>query len=284
MCLLLIVVSSKRFDLEADSDAPLLFRSTLNSENFSHMNPPFIPSLFWLCLGAYVPAHTMVNITLVGTVIKLSKSHSDLPSTDTVVREGVVRVQPNEIITVLSKYPTHKIFWTGFNLNCLMQPLIVFYVEHFSVTCASNNCSGSTFDQILISEGDGWNLEKSRFIAPQSGIYVFSVSVVLLKRDIASCTALNLHKNSQVVQMSQAGVTDLMTTGEDLLTQSHLMLLNAKDEIFITINDGKTDANPFFNDSTNLQISFSGFYYNLAAGNRVRKLCHLVFKLLQLRV
>ena len=204
----------------------------------------------------------MVEINLVGTVMNILKTHTDLPNTDVMSREGIFRVLPTNEIFVSSKYPTVKIFWIGFSLNNIMKPLIAFYVSRSFSSRLIHQYSGIAFDKILVNEGGAWNPLKHCFGVPESGIYLFTASMALLKSAIVSCATINLHKNFEIVKQIQSGITDLMTSGEDLLTLSYMALVNINDEIFVT-----TQA---YNDLKYLQISFSGFFYSQQATQRVR--------------
>ena len=220
-------------------------------------------------LSTTVPAHTMVEITLVGSVMNILKTHTDLSKTDTVSREGIVRILPTNEVFVTSKYPIHKVFWAGFSLNNMMKPLIAFYVARSFFSGSTNQHSGIAFNEILVNEGDAWNPVKHYFKVPENGVYIFSASMVLLKNAIASCATISLHKNFEIMKRVKSGITDLMTSGEDLLTLSHLTLLKTKDEIFVTAQA--------YNELKHLQISLSGFFYSPQAMQRVRSY-HYYFK------
>ena len=228
------------------------------------LSRPSEPTLYWFYLGTTVPGRTRVNIFLSGTVMNIVKSHTDLANTDTMSTEGIVRVLPTNEIFLSSLYPLHEVVWTGFSLNDMMQPLIAFYVARFVPDRSTDKHNGLlAFNVILINKGDAWNPVTHNFRVSEAGIYVFSATMILLKKTIASCAHINLHKNLEVIQRSQSGITDLMTSGKDLLTLSHLTLLNMKDEIFLTAQA--------YSDLKDLQISFSGFLYSPRFAQRVRR-------------
>ena len=204
----------------------------------------------------------MTEINLVGTVMNILKTQTDLSNTDTMSREGIVRVLPTNEIFVSSKYTSQNLFWTGFSLNNMMKSLIAFYVTRSSSNSSTKQHSGIAFNEILVNEGDAWNPDENYFKVPESGIYVFSVSMVLLKSAINGCAKISLYNSFEILKLVQCGITDLMTSGEDLITLSHIALLNTKDEIFVS-----TQA---YNDSQYLKLSFSGFLYSPQATQRVK--------------
>ena len=58
--------------------------------------------------------------------MSILKSHTNLPNTDTMSREGIFFVLPTNEVFLSSLYPIHEVVWTGFSLNYMMKPLIAF--------------------------------------------------------------------------------------------------------------------------------------------------------------
>ena len=232
--------------------------STFDIVNAWFIAPPSKASIYWMHFGADVPARTMANITLVGSPMNTLKTYSDLIQVDTIAREGVVSAQPYDLNYIASLYSTQRVYWSGFRLDNYFSPLVAFYVARTSPISTIGYLS---YDRTLINEGNGWNSTTNRFVAPYSGVYFFSVSLGQLPKNR---TILQIFKNGAAVVTIGTAMANLMGSGQDLVGRSHLMSLNVNDYVETYFSEG----NPF-SDSTNLQISFSGFFYNLTTGQQV---------------
>ena len=248
--------SSKLFD-----NFTLSVGSTFDVVKMWFLAPPSKTSIYWLHFGADIPASTMANITLVGSAMNSLKTYANLTKTDSISREGVVSVQPYDLIYIASMYSTQRIYWSGFRLDNYFSPLVAFYVARTSPISATGYFS---FDRTLVNEGNAWDSTNNRFVAPYSGIYFFTMNLGQLPvKRLQYC----LYKNGAYIVTVITGMANLMGPGQDLVGRSHLMSLNAKDYVQPFITEGTP-----FSDSTNLQISFSGFFYNLSIGQQVSKI------------
>ena len=124
----------------------------------------------------------------------------------------------------------------------------------------TGNCS---FDRILVNEGNAWNSISNRFVAPFDGIY-FLYSSAGLKPVSTIKSVFEIRKNGVVVTQTTTSVADLMNQGQDQITRSHLLSLNATD--YLQLHIVNIQAGAMTSDETVLMASFSGFYYRPLAG------------------
>ena len=237
--------------------------SVFDSANSWFLAPPFKPSLYWLHIGADIPAHTMTNITLnvVGPKLNLLKTHTVLSFPDTVAREGVVSLNPLDLIYATSVFSTLNVLLSGFRLDNYFNPLVAFYVGISFSTQLSGYCS---FDRVLVNEGNTWNSMNNRFVAPYVGIYLVSFSGGV--KPIPSAKAMfEIHKNGLAVTQTSTSVSGLINQGQDQITHSHLLSLYATDYLQIYISGGVLTS-----DEDALMTSFSGFFYGLPIAQQVK--------------
>ena len=238
--------------------------SRYNEVNALFIAPHSKASIYWLHFGADVPARTMANITLVRSVMNILKTYTDLTMTDSIAREGIVSFQPNDIIYITSLYVTQRIYWSGFRLDNYFSPVVAFYVAR---TSPISSLGYFSYDRTLVNEGKGWNSTTNRFVAPYSGIYFFTANFGQLpvKRIL-----FYFQRNGKSVATIGTAMANLMKSGQDLVGRSHLMFLNTSDYVQTYLYEGTP-----LSDSINLQISFSGFFYNLLTGQQVSQICFI---------
>jgi hypothetical protein len=84
-------------------------------------------------------------------------------------------------VTVRSDYAVNTAYWSGFCLNNIMQSLVaIFVASSKQLTYTSTDSNGFTkiaYDTVIINEGKAWDTNNDVFVVPQSGIYVFSISI-----------------------------------------------------------------------------------------------------------
>ena len=167
--------------------------------------------LYWINVAINVPpsvdcASYLSPLTAMNNVA-LKKSR--LNNTDTMNRNGVIRVQANNSIKLMSQYRFEGAYWAGFRLDTIMNPLLCFYVAKSSNISSLGLITG--FDQIIVNEGSGWNSTSSAFIAPSNGTYFFSFSGGLLRGQLA---IPNLCINDIPMMYSSNGIISQMTSGK----------------------------------------------------------------------
>jgi hypothetical protein len=68
-----------------------------------------------------------------------------------------------------------KAAWSAFKLDEFMSPLVAFNVyQDATITTPSSQSQPVPFNNVVVNEGGGWNVTSYKFVAPVSGIYVFS--------------------------------------------------------------------------------------------------------------
>jgi hypothetical protein len=68
-----------------------------------------------------------------------------------------------------------KAAWSAFKLDEFMSPLVAFNVyQDSTITTPSSQSQPVPFNNVVVNEGGGWNVTSYTFVAPVSGIYVFS--------------------------------------------------------------------------------------------------------------
>ena len=247
--------------------------SVFDSANSWFLAPPLKPSLYWLHIGADIPASTKANITLnvVGLKLNLLKTHTVLSFPDTVAREGVISLNPLDLIYATSVFSTLNVLLSGFRLDNYFNPLVAFYVGISFSLQLTGYCS---FDRVLVNEGNAWNSISNRFVAPYDGIYFLSSSAGL-KPVSTIKSVFEIRKNRVTVTQTVSSITALMNQGQDQITRSHLLSLNATDYLQLYIENSQAGA--MTSDETVLMASFSGFYYSPPAGQQVRS-DHLTYR------
>lgn len=105
------------------------------------------------------------------------------------------------------------------------------------------------FDTIFVNEGNGWIYNDHRFVAPHSGIYLFSVTCAMASQR-NTLIKMNVNDESFIVGQSGNGQVDLTSVSRPLT-------LTAESTVSVAL-DG---VPKFFSDSNTYPISFSGFYY-----------------------
>lgn len=106
-----------------------------------------------------------------------------------------------------------------------------------------------TFDAIFVNEGNGWIYNDHRFVAPHSGIYLFSITCSIASQ---RNTLIKMNVNDESFIVGQSGIGQA-----DLTSVTRPLTLTAESTVSVAL-----DGTPkFYSDSTTYPISFSGFYY-----------------------
>jgi hypothetical protein len=130
----------------------------------------------------------------------------------------------------MSEFPTNEAFWSTFQLDNLMNPLVAFFVA--SSTPSNNIKPTVSFDTVFVNEGDAWDSRSAqRFVAPVSGIYCFSVSSAFVSQQIMNFQILV--NNDRNYDLAQSGGAAVMTSGVDLLASSRLIELSVDDKVSV---------------------------------------------------
>jgi hypothetical protein len=202
--------------------------------------------LYWMHIGVEVPANSQAYARLsTDTNFSFFINKTDVDSSPgTISRSGLVPLEPETHLSVISRYPVTSAYWSGFLLNNLMNPLVAFYVGRSNSTKPTDYISTIdsqhiTYDTVIVNDGNGWNAENSQFKAPHTGIYLFSVSVA--KNDIIS-TAWTILVSLVVINPDEPnteyrmGKMDLDKNDHmNTMSTSHLINLAKDDAVSIVI-------------------------------------------------
>ena len=221
--------------------------------------PPLFSRLYWIHLAADINSSSKASLRLNNTQMRIVKNYTRINKTDTMTLDGIVRVQSRNLLTIVSQYQTLGIYVSAFRLDNIMKPLVA-----FSVACSSSVTSLTqiVYDRVFENIGNGWDTTVSKFYAPFSGIYFFSWSCGISSTNLSIC---RLFKNGFSIRGMQAGLRLYVQSDVDLMSASYLLNLAANNSLHLEV----INAPPAYSDSTNWQITFSGFHYSPSSGQQV---------------
>ena len=145
--------------------------------------------------------------------------------------------------------------WSAFLLDNVMSPVIAFCTSRSSKTTLLGKIDYTT---TLVNAENSWNLAADTFTAPQSGIYVFSVS----------CGVLAGETYDLLISFS-SGLTyeminkDIVHNGIETVSRSFAVSLSAGDTVYTRLIDGYAYSDDSY------QTSFAGFLYEPLNGRKV---------------
>ena len=242
--------------------------------------------LYWFHLSIMTPvaqvdykmvlvgsSNTYMNITQTGVRrLDPGKSYHDTQS-----RDDLRWVQEGAEFFVSSGYDYGTTFgvsdlpiavWSGFVLDTLMSPFIAFKVYQNSIASSPNNSLASSpnntvaapfpFVTVVLNEGEGWNAVQYKFVAPYSGVYVFSYSTSC---EVGWATEFNLVIDGRVLY--NAEVSDTLHGGVDTASRTVPVSLKKGQKVWITSN-GLQSSSDIYQMS-----SFKGFLYSPIHGINV---------------
>ncbi|XP_064079621.1 complement C1q tumor necrosis factor-related protein 2-like isoform X1 [Macrobrachium nipponense] len=97
--------------------------------------------------------------------------------------------------------------------------------------------------EVLTNDGAGWIPTTGEFIAPKSGVYFFTFSVMSAKTKEATVA---LMKNSDYQ------VTAFVNPGHNMATNSAVLSLKAGDSVHLVVQEGEIYENPLYESYTTL--------------------------------
>ena len=146
--------------------------------------------------------------------------------------------------------------WSGFKIDDLMSPLIIFRAARKSTSNTYN--SYLTLDKLLINVGQGWDSCNNQFIVSRAGIYYLSWSTASSPN---TRYVTELHINNKT--LTRAFIYKQIFSGADTSSQSLLLQLAVGDKVQIYLSYG-----PTYSDN-NYQTSLIGFLYEPLHGQVV---------------
>ena len=197
----------------------------------------------------------------------LTKTCNTLNGKDTLSKEGIVCFATENHLKVTNRFPSLSVYWTGFQLDAIFDPLIATYVTRSSSFNNSNKVI--TFDNVIYNIGQAWDIRSNHFNAPFEGIYYFSFSGGILPD---TSLRLDLKRNGENLCAAAGGMGKInVKNGFDLVSKSCFVKLNKDDKIQLY---DRVDL--IYSDPINQQISLAGFYFSPISDQKVN---HLVLKL-----
>jgi hypothetical protein len=122
------------------------------------------PTVYWMHVGALVPAMGQVNLTLTNgqmTLVKTIAANTTLD--DTVTMTGVVDFAsgaPPTQLSIISSQPTFTVNWAGFRIDTYNNPFVAFRV---ACSTSQDYWENVNFDLVQLNVGGGWITSSSAF-------------------------------------------------------------------------------------------------------------------------
>lgn len=221
---------------------------------------------YFIHMSAGVPASTPLNYALhnASSTPNLILTHTTFNGELVTSRDDVQYINEGKELYISTEYPLFsdsllQTSWSGFRLNDIMNPLIVFRAARTSPYYAIN--SDVLLDKLIINVGQGWDSCNSQFVAPQRGIYYFSWSAATVPNNIFVLWLDYNNKSSSIELILAAGYYN----GSDTSSHSVLLQLETGDIVKLYLSYTTTGLH----SSENYQISFIGFLYEPSHGNKV---------------
>jgi hypothetical protein len=277
------VFGAKRLSPDARLNKSLTFLSVVKSNysNFVSVGDSFKIassssgySIYWMNIAVETAGGVAANVRLPDSYLVIYKNHTYM-FLDTISRSGVVKLRADTHASIYSEFPSNEAFWSIFQLDNAMNPLVAFFVA--SSTPSVNKKESISFDTIFVNEGNAWDSHSAvKFVASVSGIYYCSVSSAFVPEQ-----TMTIHmyvNNDYSYNLAQSGGSHVMNPGIDTLAISRLIELSADDMVSVHLVSDAPFS--FFSDSVNWALSFSGFLYSPANNIKVC-VCGLIILFLQ---
>ena len=211
--------------------------------------------LYWMHVAADIALRTPALLSLDDSALILSKKSRNLSGADTICKDGIVFVRKASQSFLVSKHSTVGIYWLGFRLDTLFEPLIAFHV----VRTTSINVKKKlvSFDKVLWNVGNPWNNFSNQFVVPYDGFYFFSFRGGV---ESGSKFSIFLKRDESEMCQATASVGKIMDRSEvDFTSKSCFISLKKRDKI--TLHG--TDKGPFiYSNGKDQEISLLGFFYS----------------------
>ena len=211
-----------------------------------------------------VPGGASAYISLTGatTYMSIVQTHNGFADLYSISRNGVTELQAGSKLSMQSNFDTQNLRWSSFRLDNCFSPLYAFRVARTSSLASTATVSILvTYDLVLLNIGLAWNAVANSFKAPLAGQYFFSLSIGMSSQQLF---VANFEVNGVIIQSTYSGAAAKISSGNDLYTVSNLLQLNSGDVFTTTCYNGT-----LYSDSTNLQISLSGFFYSPVINSKV---------------
>ena len=259
-----IAVFSAACDLSINPQTQLPFDAILidTAEGFDATRTFYTvksTGFYFMHVSAGVPAYQRLNFAIQNssTSPNLILTHTIFDGELVTSRDDIQFISEGQRLYISTNYPLYsdgmkQTSWSGFRLDDLMDPLVLFRSARTSSFLYTNSLV--QLDKLLINFGDGWDTCNSVFIAPKSGIYYFSWSSASQPNTVHE-VLLQINGNTYGSSYGRSMIYGGYYDGIDTSSQSVLVKLNTGDVAKLFNSYG-----PIYSDS-NYQLSFTGFLY-----------------------
>ena len=199
-----------------------------------------------------IPKHTQVNLSIADG-ISLVKTNTVFDFVDTICKDELIYFKNNrDYISVISLFPTNAIYWSGFHLDALFDPLITFNVAR--TRCTEQN--PIVLDMVRYNIDGAWKTNSNKFVASRDGLYYFSVNIEISAGPVYKIAVM--HNENGVCQMGNGMAYNLISKYEfDFMSKSCFIEMKAGDQIELWYTEGIRCT-----QASNELISLSGFNYS----------------------
>ena len=214
-----------------------------------------VDGLYLTYLTASIPANVTTDIRLIGSPYTPNILISEQINCDytSALREDMQFFYKNTNLWISSDnalYSNNITFPTsfgGFHLASLLEPLKAFAVR---LTRSHNKLGPIPFNYLAFQTSELWKLERYSFVAPQGGIYYFSLSVASLAGYPLTVSVRT--NNNPIIKLYYDNTNSNVI---ETLSQSSLMRLNKGAAVFVELENGAVYSDIRY------QTSFFGFLY-----------------------
>ena len=224
--------------------------------------------LYWMIYSVVWDGTTFADYAIQGTGLQyppeVHRLHAVFNNYDIISRDLFLSTTSGQKMSVATAYPTYGddttgCGWGGIRLDDLMNPLLAFDVT--ATTAAKCNAPCRIFpDQININLGNVWRGNVGSFIAPQLGVYYFSVSFGLAPNADSYLAIQQVQGN---VSHCMLAFSDVTHASYDVISRGCLLSLQKNDEIkLFQLAGAKLDAS--YGETT-----FKGYLYSSVYGSPV---------------
>ena len=215
-------------------------------------------------MSAGVPAYQRLQYTLnnASSTPNILLTHTAFDGELVISRQDMQFINESQVLYISSNYSLYsdglrQTTWSGFKLDDLMTPLILFSVVR--TTSYGIGYSVVPFEKVLINVGQRWNTCNNQFFVPRSGMYVLALSSASVPNATHS-----LYKRINDINMARMLIYGGNFDGIDISSHVLLLPLNADDLVKIFL----FSSGPVYSDD-NYQTAFSGFLYEPVYGQSV---------------
>ena len=234
--------------------------------NFTKLITIFQTGLYWFHFSAGIPTATRASVRLNGAtnlagIFKNNTAYTN----DQVTFDNLQWVSGLSSLSLSTDYSLYsgqyqQTAWLGFRLDTIMNPLVAFLVARDTPPNSQPLPTGTllNYNRIIVNEGNAWKSLNNSFIAPITGVYIFSYT--------APSNASNECKISLYVNSVATRWVCLCESSHNDVEYTRVLAvvsLNVCDKVSFRVA-----SNILYSDD-HLLMSAQGFYYQPITNRRV---------------